>query len=101
FPSAEPRERCALDRGDGPSLTHSLSRSVRSQSTNPAGSADPRVLKGTCGGRINCLFWSGWRDLNSRHLAPKASALPGCATPRKGWIIAVTGVAGQFALQGV
>src|SRR6185503_1775666 len=27
--------------------------------------------------------WSGWRDLNSRHLAPKASALPGCATPRK------------------
>src|SRR3981189_981685 len=28
-------------------------------------------------------LWSGWRDLNSRHLAPKASALPGCATPRK------------------
>ena len=28
------------------------------------------------------LGWSGWRDLNSRHLAPKASALPGCATPR-------------------
>ena len=27
-------------------------------------------------------LWSGWRDLNSRHLAPKASALPGCATPR-------------------
>src|SRR5438034_1355077 len=27
--------------------------------------------------------WSGWRDLNTRHLAPKASALPGCATPRK------------------
>ena len=26
--------------------------------------------------------WSGWRDLNSRHLAPKASALPDCATPR-------------------
>src|ERR1700733_628287 len=25
---------------------------------------------------------SGWRDLNPRHLAPKASALPGCATPR-------------------
>ena len=32
--------------------------------------------------------------MNSRHLAPKASALPGCATPRKGWIIAVTGIAG-------
>ena len=27
-------------------------------------------------------IWSGWRDSNSRHLAPKASALPGCATPR-------------------
>ena len=35
--------------------------------------------------------------MNSRHLAPKASALPDCATPRKGWIIAVTGIAGQFA----
>src|SRR5688572_22461022 len=26
--------------------------------------------------------WSGWRDSNPRHLAPKASALPDCATPR-------------------
>ena len=26
--------------------------------------------------------WSGWRDSNSRPLAPHASALPGCATPR-------------------
>ena len=26
--------------------------------------------------------WSGRRDSNSRPLAPKASALPGCATPR-------------------
>ena len=26
--------------------------------------------------------WSGWRDLNPRPLAPKASALPSCATPR-------------------
>src|SRR3954469_18118437 len=25
---------------------------------------------------------SGWRDSNPRHLAPKASALPDCATPR-------------------
>ena len=34
---------------------------------------------------IPCLpgqDWSGWRDLNSRHPAPKAGALPGCATPR-------------------
>lgn len=28
------------------------------------------------------LYWSGWRDLNPRPLAPKASALPNCATPR-------------------
>ncbi len=28
-------------------------------------------------------IWSGWRDLNPRHPAPKAGALPGCATPRK------------------
>ena len=26
--------------------------------------------------------WSGRRDLNPRHPAPKAGALPGCATPR-------------------
>lgn len=28
------------------------------------------------------LIWSGRRDSNSRPLAPHASALPGCATPR-------------------
>ena len=28
-------------------------------------------------------LWSGWRDSNSRHPAPKAGALPDCATPRK------------------
>ena len=28
------------------------------------------------------LTWSGWRDSNPRPLAPKASALPSCATPR-------------------
>ena len=27
-------------------------------------------------------IWSGWRDSNSRPTAPKAVALPGCATPR-------------------
>ena len=30
--------------------------------------------------------WSGRRDLNSRPLAPQASALPGCATSRPGRI---------------
>ena len=28
------------------------------------------------------ISWSGWRDSNPRPLAPKASALPSCATPR-------------------
>src|SRR5271168_9296 len=28
------------------------------------------------------MFWSGRGDLNSRPPAPKAGALPGCATPR-------------------
>jgi hypothetical protein len=42
-------------------------------------------LEGRCSiqmsyGRMN---WSGWRDSNSRHPAPKAGALPGCATPRE------------------
>ena len=27
-------------------------------------------------------LWSGWRDSNSRHPAPKAGALPDCAIPR-------------------
>ena len=29
------------------------------------------------------ILWSGRRDSNSRPLAPHASALPGCATPRQ------------------
>src|SRR5580704_11948779 len=29
------------------------------------------------------LKWSGWPDLNRRPLAPQASALPVCATPRR------------------
>ena len=34
---------------------------------------------------LPCRFrgWSGWRDLNPRPIAPKAIALPGCATPRQ------------------
>jgi hypothetical protein len=32
---------------------------------------------------INGLCWSGRRDSNPRPSAPKADALPGCATPRR------------------
>ncbi len=28
------------------------------------------------------IYWSGRKDLNLRPLAPHASTLPGCATPR-------------------
>ncbi len=33
-------------------------------------------------GRVSLETWSGREDLNLRHPAPKAGALPGCATPR-------------------
>ena len=36
------------------------------------------------GPRFRCLTRSGREDLNLRHSAPKADALPGCATPRGG-----------------
>lgn len=50
----------------------------------PAGSArEPRVER-RCPGRPGRERQSGWRDLNPRPLAPKASALPSCATPRGG-----------------
>jgi hypothetical protein len=33
--------------------------------------------------QVKTYILSGWRDLNPRPLAPKASALPSCATPRR------------------
>jgi hypothetical protein len=36
---------------------------------------------------INKLCWSGRRDSNPRPSAPKADALPGCATPRHSSIV--------------
>jgi hypothetical protein len=41
------------------------------------------------------LVWSGWTDLNRRPLAPKASALPDCATPGQIWpsqLVAASGI---------
>src|SRR5690349_20565621 len=48
-------------------------------------------LEGRCSIRLSygqpskqkAQIWSGREDLNLRHPAPKAGALPGCATPRK------------------
>src|ERR1019366_6272089 len=49
----------------------------------------PLVVKSRCVvGIVNIVIiqiflnWSGRRDSNSRPSAPKADALPGCATPR-------------------
>src|SRR5258708_19694453 len=41
--------------------------------------------------KIRGLHWSGRLDLNQRPLAPQASALPGCATPRHGCCPAAKG----------
>ncbi len=49
---------------------------------------------------INSLCWSGRRDSNPRPSAPKADALPGCATPRhSGSIVSRIGL-GLRAEQG-
>ena len=54
----------------------------KTAATNPL-----RNFNGFSGGSCKPLetvaLWSGWRDSNSRHPAPKAGALPDCATPRK------------------
>ncbi len=41
---------------------------------------------------INSLRWSGREDSNLRPSAPKADALPGCATPRHSSIVARIGI---------
>jgi hypothetical protein len=53
----------------------------------PVHSADPLmrqlvVLEQDGDGGGLGIMWSGWPDLNRRPPAPKAGALPGCATPR-------------------
>src|SRR5699024_7635297 len=55
------------------------------------GSGSPAELRALTGGDIlpppirrqGRSNWSGWRDSNPRLPAPKAGALPGCATPRE------------------
>ncbi len=37
----------------------------------------------SCVLKVFVFYWSGRRDSNSRHPAPKAGALPDCATPRQ------------------
>jgi hypothetical protein len=68
---------------------HANLEEMRKRSASSVTSSDSRVAvivavrrpPGT--GPEGRLPWSGWRDLNPRPLAPKASALPNCATPRR------------------
>lgn len=50
--------------------------------SRPDAPATPGDRTGRHPGRRGRGRQSGWRDLNPRPLAPKASALPSCATPR-------------------
>lgn len=69
----------------------------KSRVSRLCGELDERVSPGVRSGSLRwladigekssadqCLGWSGRRDSNSRPTAPKAVALPGCATPRSG-----------------
>ena len=38
---------------------------------------------------MQLYFLSGWRDSNPRPLAPHASTLAICATPRKMWLMSM------------
>jgi hypothetical protein len=42
----------------------------------------PAELRAQMNPKSQAKNWSGQRDSNSRHPAPKAGALPGCAMPR-------------------
>jgi hypothetical protein len=79
--------RDAADPGDGgattcarhfraPSLPVCRQRAQTQKLKPPTPLGSPR--------RIGGFDWSGRLDLNQRPLAPQASALPGCATPRRG-----------------
>ncbi len=70
-------------------------REVARASERPAAPDRRRARARTCGivddtGEACCSqpvgCWSGREDLNLRHPAPKAGALPGCATPRRIWV---------------
>src|SRR5258706_10923176 len=74
-----------------PPLQQKLTKSVLAcpaglEPTTPSleGWCSIRLSYGQIAFPVTCRVrpWSGWRDLNSRHPAPKAGALPGCATPR-------------------
>lgn len=84
------KRREALRGGESVGSEHSLCRSERLRATGQrrrafvtaeAGPSHRQQKRPSL--QMTCfVVWSGWRDSNSRPLAPHASALPGCATPR-------------------
>ena len=59
-----------------------LSRAYR-QTMQPKTKLERRKSRGLCGHMSRDITWSGRQDLNLRLPAPKAGALPSCATPRQ------------------
>jgi hypothetical protein len=60
----------------------SLSRADESKSLDGLSGAPKKMTNADKAPVRPSEVWSGREDLNLRHPAPKAGALPGCATPR-------------------
>ena len=90
YPESDPREermrygvadgsRTRYLRSHNPVL-YLVSYSHHQEARAGACRTDPKANSLLCGKPEGS--WSGWRDSNPRHPAPKAGALPDCATPR-------------------
>jgi hypothetical protein len=82
-PQLRVASRAGRSRGRGGFRTP-LSRQPRVPSRDPTGFPDRIPTDSAAGNPMFIwLSWSGWGDSNSRPPAPKAGALPGCATSRR------------------
>src|SRR5207245_10735347 len=76
------------DDPDGPQVRQTLFECPETLRPDPAAVGDQdghgthRAAPPGPAGLPSSAVWSGRLDLNQRPLAPQASALPGCATPR-------------------
>jgi hypothetical protein len=67
--------RCSIQ------LSYWRQKKVSSERVSGAAFATLNFMTAHC--LLLTVFWSGREDLNFRPPAPKAGALPGCATPRQ------------------
>jgi hypothetical protein len=88
-PTSHAASRFSLCHVESPELPgrrgrHGVKSARQARTASQRCQRDKREARGA--GARNCrdLNWSERRDLNSRPLAPHASALPGCATLRRG-----------------